>query len=267
MNCRVGRWHFTPGSGRLKVLYRDYWMRELSFNNTSLTPRGQFLSKNLFTLYRYRLDPCRYSLDLWKFYTCSHCPSICIFILNHYAQNARIFKNGVPVQKWNRSTCLHCAGTTWDHYGSKTGSASRADTKLAWIGGPKLVQVAVTVWTKGLSMLILYLIQIGSGTKCERILKQNKAWFKLGSSNSHFCLAWNSHALSATIIDSHDTLSSNLNLLKFFLRVINNSHLARGDDSRWELKKTLMRANSRQLSSLFCPWEPILCNSLHCFSL
>ena len=39
------------------------------------------------------------------------------------------------------------------------------------------------------------------------------------SLNSHSRLAWNSHALSATLIDSH-ALSSNLNLLKLFLRVV-----------------------------------------------
>ena len=75
------------------------------------------------------------------------------------------------------------------------------------------------------------------------------------SSNSRSRLARNSHALSATLSDSVSVLSLNLNLLKFFLRVVDDSHshFARGDDSRCELKKTLMRANSKHFSSSFDP--------------
>ena len=106
----------------------------------------------------------RKSWQVYKFYTCSHCPGIVFSFVhtvrpvhNHFyhvthAQNVRILKkwrsryeNGtvqlvhiVLVQrKRNRSTCSHCAGTTLDRYGSKTVPAPGADTKLAWIGGPK----------------------------------------------------------------------------------------------------------------------------------
>ena len=66
------------------------------------------------------------------------------------------------------------------------------------------------------------------------------------SSKSHFRLAWNSHALSCALIEFKPA--------QIFLeshRRLSRSRLARGDDSQWELKKTLMIANSQQLSSLF----------------
>ena len=73
------------------------------------------------------------------------------------------------------------------------------------------------------------------------------------SSNSRSRLAWNSYALSAILIRS----SSNLNLLKFFLRVVHNSR------SLWpevmivvneSLEKTLMRTNSQQR---LCPDQTV----------
>ena len=77
------------------------------------------------------------------------------------------------------------------------------------------------------------------------------------SSNSHSRLAWNSNALS-----------SNLNLLNFSWessRVF--SRLARGDDSRWELKKILMRANYHELSSSFGPGFTVLYSDSACYPL
>ncbi len=63
--------------------------------------------------------------------------------------------------------------------------------------------------------------------------------------------------LSRTLIDSH-ALSSTLKVNKFFLRVYESltsscSRLARVDDSRWELTKTLMGVDSHQRSSSFGP--------------
>ena len=50
-----------------------------------------------------------------------------------------------PIRKRNRSTCSHRVDTTWDRYGSKTVPASGAGTKLARIGSPKPVRIAVSV--------------------------------------------------------------------------------------------------------------------------